>query len=55
MTNLRCLTTCYMPSTKKGVHVERYEDIEDEDIYQVPDKRVQEFLDTHNFELVDAS
>ena len=52
MQELRCLATCYMPSTRKGVKVERYEDIEDEDIYEVPDKRVNEFLETGNFERV---
>ncbi len=49
--SLRCLSTCYMSSTAKGVQVERYEDLEGEDIYAVPDNRVAEFLATGNFEV----
>lgn len=49
--SLRCLSTCYMPSTVKGVQVERYEDLEGEDIYPVPGDRVEEFLATGNFEV----
>lgn len=51
MTKLRCLSTCYMPSNQKGVQVERYEDEEGEDVYEVPDDRVEEFLVTGNFEV----
>ena len=52
MTEVRCVATCYMPSTEEGVKVERYEDDPHEDVYQIPDERVDEFLETGNFELV---
>ena len=52
MKKVRALATVYMPSTKEGVKVERYEDIEGEDIYEISDRRLGEFLKTGNFEEV---
>ena len=47
MTKLHCTATCYMPSSQKGVNVERYED--DEPPYEVSDKQVEAFLESGNF------
>lgn len=52
MAKVICTNTCYMPqkdATDKVV--ERYEDEygDERDIYDIPAKRVQEFLDTGNF------
>lgn len=52
MKKVKCLATVYMPSTKEGVKVERYEDTEGEDVYEIPDARLKEFLATGNFEEV---
>ena len=51
MVKLRCLATCYMASDEPSV-MERYENEPGEDVYSVPENRVEEFLDTGNFELV---
>lgn len=53
MAKLRCISTCYMPITP-GVELpaERYEDITNDDIYEVEDSRVAEFLATGKFETV---
>ena len=55
MAKLQCIATCYMPSAKKDVEVERYEDEPDEDVYEVSDKRVDEFVESGNFVLVAES
>ena len=52
MSNLRCTATCYMPSEKEGVEVERYEDEPGEDVYDVPAHRVDEFMASGNFEVL---
>lgn len=54
MAKVRALATVYMPSKKKGVLVERYEDWFEEggDVYDIPGSRLQEFLNTGNFERV---
>ena len=54
MAKVRCLATTYMPSKKKDVKFERYEDWHEHegDVYEVPGNRLQEFLDTGNFERV---
>lgn len=54
MAKVRALATVYMPSNKKGVKWERYEDWEEEngDVYDIPGNRLQEYLDTGNFERV---
>ena len=54
MAKVQCIATCYMPSNKKDVKWERYEDWfeDDGDIYDIPGKRLQEFLDTGYFERV---
>ena len=54
MTALRCINTCYMPTgakPKKGrsPEVERFEDVEGEDLFEVEEYRVEEFLATSNF------
>ncbi len=49
MKKVRALATVYMPSTQKGVKVERYEDTEGEDVYEIPNARLEEFLATGNF------
>ncbi len=51
MVKLRCLATCYMSSDESHV-MERYENEPGEEVYSIPEGRVQEFLDTGNFELV---
>lgn len=48
---LRCLATCYMPVSAGDDMVERYEDVDD-DVYDIPEDRLNEFLDTGNFERV---
>lgn len=53
MAKVQCIATCYMP-VKRGIKmpVERYEDEEGEDLtdlYDIPDNRLNEFLDTGNF------
>lgn len=52
MAKLQCIATCYMPRTD-GV-LERYEDEygDERDIYEVPEARVKEFLDTGKFKRV---
>ena len=53
---VNCVGTCYMPSDKQGVRVERYEDENGvEDTYEIPSGRLKEFLETGNFELVTES
>ncbi len=57
MAKVRCLATTYMPSGKSGPgkpKFTRYEDWHEEgdDVYAVPGNRLQEFLDTGNFERV---
>lgn len=54
MAKVRALATVYMTSKKKGVKWERYEDWEeaDGDVYDIPGNRLQEYLDTGNFERV---
>lgn len=58
MAKVQCLYTCYMPSDKDGVGVERYEDVfpvldgEDKSIYTIPGHRVAEFVATGWFERV---
>jgi len=54
MAKLRCTATCYMPTGKKpkkgrNPEVDRFEDVEGEDIFEVEDDRVEEFLATGNF------
>ncbi len=54
MARLRCIGTCYMPTgkkPKKGIQpeVERFEDIEGEDLFEVEEDRMEEFLTTGNF------
>ena len=54
MAKVRCLATGYMPSGKTGPNQPkwlRYEDWDDhnDDVYEIPGNRVQEFLDTGNF------
>lgn len=55
MKKVLCISTCYM-SAKKGkkMPVERYEDEygDERDVYEIPETRVDEFLNTGNFELV---
>ncbi len=51
---LRCIGTCYMPTGKKpkkgrSPEVDRFEDVEGEDLFEVEDGRVDEFLATGNF------
>ena len=48
---VRCVASCYMPSEVPGVKVERYEDYygDSRDEYNVPDYRVEEFLESGNF------
>ena len=56
MAKVRCAATCYMPQKDANDKVvERYEDEYDDerDIYDIPEKRVKEFLDTGNFVLVE--
>lgn len=57
MAKVRALATVYMPTGKTAQGQpkwERYEDWFQEggDIYDIPGKRLQEFLDTGNFERV---
>lgn len=57
MAKVRCHATCYMPTGKTGKTQPkwaRYEDWfqSDGDVYDIPGKRLQEFLDTGNFERV---
>ncbi len=53
MTKLNCIATCYMSSEVGSEQVQRYEDENGkEDIYEVPEGRVDEFLATGNFEAV---
>ncbi len=54
MALLRCIGTCYMPTgakPKKGrsPEVERFEDVEGEDLFEVEEDRVEEFLATGSF------
>ena len=49
---LRCLATCYMPVSSESDTVERYENDDGGDVYDVPEERLSEFLDTGNFERV---
>ncbi len=54
MAVLQCINTCYMPTgdkPKKGKNqvVERYEDVEGEDLFEVEEDRVEEFLTTGSF------
>ncbi|KKL67452.1 hypothetical protein LCGC14_2134810 [marine sediment metagenome] len=60
MARVQCTNTCYMPTGKKprkgeNQVVERYEDYfgNDADVYEIPDSRLEEFLDTGNFERVE--
>ncbi len=56
MAKVRCLYTCYMPSTEAGVKWERYEDVfpvldaEATSIYTIRGNRVAEFVATGWFE-----
>ena len=58
MAKLLCVGSCYMPTgekSKKGkAGVEKFEDEFDDarDVYEVDDKRVEEFVATGNFRLV---
>ena len=54
MAKVRCLATCYMPSRKKNVKFERYEDWHEQegDVYEIPGNRLGEFISTGNFERV---
>lgn len=54
MAKVQCVATTYMPSKKKDVKWERYEDWEeaDGDIYEIPGNRLDEFLATGNFRRV---
>ena len=52
MAKVQCVATCYMPMKKgKKMPVERYEDEygDDRDIYEIPENRLAEFLDSGNF------
>ncbi len=49
MIRVKCIATCYMSVSKGNKVVERYEDIDGEDVYDVPENRLKEFLDTANF------
>ncbi len=53
MSKVRCTATCYMPISKGNKVVERYEDEDGNDVYEVPFDRVKEFLATGNFHKVD--
>ena len=52
--SLRCVASCYMPGDEEGVLMERYEDEygDDRDVYDVPESRVDEYLETGNFRRV---
>ena len=54
MAKLQCVATCYMPVNDEG-KVRRYEDEPGEDVYEVPDERVEAFKESGNFVLVDES
>ncbi len=53
--DLKCVGTTYIPKGGSGRDknvLERFEDTDGEDVYEVPDNRVEEFLATGNFEVV---
>ena len=54
MAKVLCIATCYMPVKKGGPIVERYEDEYGDmrDLYDIPDNRLEEFLDTGDFQNV---
>ena len=58
MAKVQCLYTCYMPSDKTGVKMERYEDVfpildgEAKSVYTIPGNRVAEFEATGWFERI---
>ncbi len=57
MAKVRCFATVYMPTNKTGSgqpQWERYEDWDEDngDVYDIPGSRLQEYLDTGNFERV---
>ena len=51
MAKVRATATCYMPSQKSDVKFDRYEDEFEgnNDIYDIPGNRLDEFLATGNF------
>ncbi len=50
MTRLRCISTVYMPAAEGSEQrFDRYEDERGEDVYEVVNDRVEEFLATGNF------
>lgn len=54
MAKVLCIATCYMPVKKGKPIVERYEDEYGDmrDLYDIPDNRLEEFLDTGDFQNV---
>lgn len=54
MAKVLCIGTCYMPVKKGDSVVERYEDEYGDmrDLYDIPDTRLKEFLDTGDFQNV---
>ncbi len=55
MVKLRCTAMTYLPVEEGGEVLHRFEDERDEDIYDVPETRVEEFLATGNFRLMPNS
>ena len=54
MTKMLCTATCYMPIDDFSKTVERYEDEYGDmrDLYDIPDKLIDTFLDSGNFQKV---
>lgn len=52
MVKVRCIRTCWMPQEANGVILEKYEDIRNEDVFEIEDDRLDEFLSSSNFEKV---
>lgn len=55
MSKVLCIGTCYMPVKKgRAMPVERYEDEWGDmgDVYDIPDNRLKEFMDTGDFQNV---
>ncbi|KKL71578.1 hypothetical protein LCGC14_2093490 [marine sediment metagenome] len=49
MVKVKCIATCYMPVSKGNRVVERFEDEENSDVYEIDESRLKEFLATNNF------
>lgn len=53
MVKVKCIRTCYMPThNSTPPHWERFEDIEGEDVFEISEDKITEFVASGNFQAI---